>query len=118
MTRILRRILLLIFLIVICVIAARAQSSPAASKAPATIAGRVTMEGGGAPGAQVMLKPYVNDGVTRISFGAEQPSSLSATTDAEGRYRLNDVPPGTYRISVFAPAYAVDGESDSLTPGK
>ena len=37
---------------------------------------------------------------------------------AEGRYRLTDVPPGTYRISVFAPAYAVEGEKNPLTPGR
>src|SRR5262245_41557928 len=118
MSQFTRRILLLVSVTVFSAVAAGAQSPSASSKAPATIAGRVTLDGAGAPGAQVMLKPHINDGVTRISFGNEQPPALGGATDAEGRYRLTDVPPGAYRISVFAPAYAVDGESDPLTPGK
>ena len=71
-------------------VAARAQSA-AGDKAPATIAGRVTLDGAGAPGAQVMLKPYVSNGVILSllgNSGVEQPPASSAVTDAEGRYRL------------------------------
>src|SRR5262249_25438107 len=84
----------------------------------ATVAGRITLDGAGVAGVQVMLKPHINDGVTRISFGAEQPPAPSATTDAEGRYRLTDVAPGSYRGSAFAPAYAVEDEKNPFTPGK
>jgi len=65
-----------------------------------------------------MLKPHVNDGLPRISFGVEQPPALGVVTDAEGRYRITDVSPGAYRVSVFAPAHAVEGERDPSTPGK
>jgi protocatechuate 3,4-dioxygenase beta subunit len=119
MKRIIRLIPLLISVTVLSMAIARAQSSPTPNKARATIAGRVTLDGAGAPGAHVMLKPYVNDSVfPRISFGVEQPLAPSAATDAEGRYRLTDVAPGAYRVSVFAPAYVVEGERDPLTPGK
>src|SRR5262249_53051609 len=50
--------------------------------------------------------------------GVEQPPAPIGATDAEGRYRLTNVAPGAYRVSVFAPAHAVEGERDSLTPGK
>jgi protocatechuate 3,4-dioxygenase beta subunit len=117
MKRIIRFAPVLISLAVFNVVAARAQSA-ATNKAPATIAGRVTLDGAGAPGAHVMLKPYVNDIVARINIGGEQPPALGAVTDAEGRYRITDVGPGAYRVSVFAPAYAIEGERDPLTPGK
>ena len=118
MNQFIRRILLLIGITVFSVVAAPAQSPPAASKALATIAGRVNLDGAGAPGAHVMLKPHVNDGFPRISFGVEQPPAPGAVTDAEGRYRITGVSPGAYRVSVFAPVYAVEGERDPLTPGK
>jgi protocatechuate 3,4-dioxygenase beta subunit len=117
MKRIIRFMPLLISLALFNVVAARAQSA-ATNKALATIAGRVTLGGAGAPGAHVMLKPYVNDSFARISFGVEQPPALGAVTDAVGRYRIIDVAPGAYRVSVFAPAYAVEGEREPLTPGK
>jgi hypothetical protein len=119
MKRITRFITLLISLTAFNTVAARAQS--AADKAPATIAGRVTLDGAGAPGAHVMLKPYVSDGVILSllgNSGVEQPPASSAVTDAEGRYRLTNVAPGKYRVSVFAPAQVVEGERDSLTSGK
>jgi protocatechuate 3,4-dioxygenase beta subunit len=119
MKRITRFIPLLISLTVFNMVAARAQS--AADKTPATIAGRVTLDGASAPSAHVMLKPYVSDRVS-ISLlgnsGVEQPPASSAVTDAEGRYRLTNVAPGKYRVSVFAPAQVVEGERDSLTSGK
>jgi protocatechuate 3,4-dioxygenase beta subunit len=117
MKRIIRFTPLLISLTVFNMVAARAQSA-ATSKAAATIAGRVTLDGAGAPGAHVMLKPYVNDIGARGNFGVEQPPALGAVTDAEGRYRITDVAPGTYRVSIFAPAYAVEGERAPSTPGK
>lgn len=120
MKRIIGFISILISLTVFNTVAARAQSA-ATDKASATIAGRVTLDGAGAPGAHVMLKPYVNDtgslGILGNS-GVEQPPASSAVTDAEGRYRLTDVAPGAYRVSVFAPAHAVEGEREILTPGK
>jgi protocatechuate 3,4-dioxygenase beta subunit len=119
MKRITRFITLLISLTVFNLVAARAQS--ATDKASATIAGRVTLDGAGAPGAHVTLEPYVNDtGILGIlgNSGVEQPPASSAVTDAEGRYRLTNVAPGKYRVSVFAPAHVVEGERDSLTSGK
>ena len=117
MKRVIRFAPFLISLAVFNAVAARAQSA-ATNKAPATIAGRVTLDGSGAAGAHVMLKPRVNDGFPRSNFGVEQPPALGAVTDAEGRYRITDVAPGAYRVSVFAPAYSIEGERDPSTPGK
>jgi protocatechuate 3,4-dioxygenase beta subunit len=117
MKRVIRFTPLLISLAVFNVVAARSQSAET-NRASATIAGRVTLNGVGAPGAHVMLKRYVNDIVARSNFGVEQPPALDAVADAEGRYRITDVAPGAYRVSVFAPAYAVEGERDPFTPGK
>ncbi len=117
MYKIVRRILLLISVTVSIAVAAPAQSS-SSSKAPATISGRVLLDNSGAPGVQVMLKSRSDDGGAGFSFGVEQPPALSATTDAEGRYRLVDVAAGSYRISVFAPAHATEGERNPLTPGR
>jgi protocatechuate 3,4-dioxygenase beta subunit len=96
----------------------RAQSPQASSRAPATIAGRVTLDGAGAPGAHVMLKLHVDKFIPTSIFGDEQSPTSSAVTDAEGRYRLTDVSPGAYRVSVFAPVYVVEGDIEPLTPGK
>src|SRR5262249_24734354 len=120
MNQFIRRILLLIGITVFSVVAAPAQSPPAASKALATIAGRVTLDGAGAPGAHVMLSPDVSENFPPISFSSsgEKSPAPSAVTDAEGRYRLTDVAPGAYRVSVFAPVYVVEGEKEQSTPGK
>ena len=119
MKRISNRILLLICLTALIAVAARAQTSPASNKASATISGRVTLDGAGAPGAQVMLKPYVGDSIIPIIRpGVEQPPAPSAATDAEGRYQLTDVAPGAYRVLVFAPVYVVEGEKNPLMAGK
>src|SRR5262245_19378105 len=118
MKPIMRFIQFLISVAILSVVVVRAQPAPATKKAPATIAGRVTLDGAGAQAAQVMLKPYDRYGVLKIGLAVEQEPALSAVTDAEGRYRITDVPPGDYQISVFAPAYAVEGEKIPLMPGR
>jgi protocatechuate 3,4-dioxygenase beta subunit len=118
MKLIIRFMPLLISLTVFSIGAARAQSPSASKRAPATITGRVTLDGAGAPGAHVMLKPHVEKFIPANIFGDEQSPAASAVTDAEGRYRLTDVAPGAYRVSVFAPVYVIEGETEPLTPGK
>jgi protocatechuate 3,4-dioxygenase beta subunit len=110
MDQILRLILLPISITVLTAVAARAQSS-AASKATATISGRVTLDGAGVSGAQVMLKPVERDDGASSGCGSAQGPAVNATTNAEGRYRLIDVPPGSCRVSVHAPAFVIEGES-------
>ena len=109
---------LLISLTVFSMVAVRAQSPPASKRAPATIAGRVTLDGAGAPGAHVVLKPDVDDNNPIINFAVEQSPAPSAVTDAEGRYRLTDVAPGAYRATVFALAFVIKGEGLYTRPGK
>ena len=118
MKRIIRFMPLLISLTVFSMVAARAQSPSASNRAPATIAGRVTLDGAGAPGAHVVLKPDVNENFPVISFAVEQSPAPSAVTDAEGRYRLTDVAPGAYRASVFALAFVIKGEGPLYHAGK
>lgn len=83
-------------------------------KTPSTIAGRITIDSKGMPGVEVMLKP---DAGGLIVFGVEQAPAQSAATDADGRYRLTNVLPGRYRVSAFAPAYVIEGESNPFLPG-
>lgn len=80
----------------------------AASKATATVSGRVTLGEQGVPNVEVMLT------VNRQGFGGpgfQQAAPLTATTDADGRYQLTGVPAGRYRLAAYAPAYVVAGEA-------
>lgn len=65
-----------------------------------------------------MLMPDTRDGGASSGCGSEQGPPVSASTDAEGRYRLTDVPPGSCRVSVFAPAFVIEGATPYLKPGK
>ena len=60
-----------------------------------------------AAGAEVLHKKR-NDQAVEMSN--RQPPVPIKTTDSEGRYRMSNLPAGSYRISVYAPAYVIDGE--------
>src|SRR5262245_38514148 len=71
-----------------------AQTSTSATRATATISGRITIEGQPAQGVEVVL--LRNDDWRRMDFGLGIPSLPAAKTDAEGRYKLSNVAAGAY----------------------
>jgi protocatechuate 3,4-dioxygenase beta subunit len=95
------------------VIAASAQT--AASKATGTITGRVSVGAQPAPGVDVLLKAGGNPSPT--DFLQSGPAT-TATTDADGNYRLTGVAPGSYRVVAYAPAHVAEGDTNPFTPGK
>jgi hypothetical protein len=102
------RAALVVLLAALCAAApARAQVN-VQREVPATVTGRVTDGERGMPGVAVSL--MANDS-SRFKTLAR------ARTDAEGRYRLSNVPPGRYQIMPFAPAYVVEG-ANTWPPGK
>lgn len=86
-----------------------------ASKATGTIAGRVTVGTQPAPGVDVLLKAGGTPSPTDI---LQSGPSATATTDAEGWYRLTGVAPGSYRVVAYAPAHVVEGNANPFLPGK
>ena len=83
-----------------------AQSTPKqTTKTPrSSISGRVTIKEKGAAGVVVAL---------RKAEGASPFEALQrATTDQDGYYRINNVPPGSYDVSPSAPAYVPAGAKE------
>jgi protocatechuate 3,4-dioxygenase beta subunit len=85
--------------------------TPAQREVPASVAGRLTDGAHGLPGLAVVLMTTEGGARTRVV--------ASAKTDAEGNYRLTNVPPGRYKISPFSPTYIVQGMNMyDYPPGK
>lgn len=76
----------------------------------ATVSGRVTTHGKGAPGIVV--------GARTQDYFQQAPPSYKATTDQDGFYRITDVPPGNYHVSPMAPAYVSSDRSALRDRGK
>ena len=93
-----RQAIACIFAIFSVAITASAQSTPV--KEPgATISGKVTIKGQGAPGVIVTLRQ--ND----RSRGGREYSGPKGVSDNDGNYRIENVAPGSYRIMPAARAY-------------
>jgi hypothetical protein len=71
--------------------------SKAAGKSGGVIAGTVTAHGKGLPDVTVTLRS--------ASFGGQGQDLPQAKTDAEGKYRITDVPVGSYFVTPVAPVY-------------
>jgi hypothetical protein len=88
-------------------ISSRAQSparAALAGKAGGVISGRVTVHGKGLAGVIVTLRAG--------GFGqAQSQTAPQATTDVDGKYRITDVPIGSYVVMPVAPVYTVPGAS-------
>lgn len=79
----------------------------------ATVSGRVTIGSQPAAGVEVLLTssdPAV--------LNSNPPPPISATTDADGRYKLTGVPSGSYRITAYAPAWVAKTEGNENWLGR
>jgi hypothetical protein len=82
------------------------RADPPAPGRPGSISGRITIQGNFAPGIPVALHPR------------HEKTIATSSTDAEGRYRFNDVPPGHYRIEVPQREYVTADGNRYEDPGR
>src|SRR5437867_4992803 len=72
------------------------------SKLPfGSISGRVTLNGKPVPRVPVIL--------TQNAFEGDVKPVAKTTTDQDGRFRITNVPAGSFNLSAFAPAFVFDG---------
>ncbi|MFN7944176.1 MAG: carboxypeptidase regulatory-like domain-containing protein [Blastocatellia bacterium] len=85
-------------------------------RANAAISGRVVIGDKGVAGVEVLLVANNSTGfVININggTGSSQSPPMTAVTDADGRYRLTGIAPGSYRVTAYAPAYVIPDESSA-----
>src|SRR5947209_6275097 len=83
-----------------------------ANKSGGIITGRVTAHGKGLAGVTVTLRA-ANMGGFAVQSSQDLPQ---AKTDADGNYRITDIPVGSYLVAPVAPVYTVPG-AGRLTSG-
>jgi hypothetical protein len=91
----------MIKLLLLCAMAAAALAQQAQN---ASITGVVKDSVAGKPLADYTVSTYINATyVGDVFFSSPEAKQVSATTDAQGRYKLSDLPPGDYRITAQPP---------------
>jgi hypothetical protein len=90
--------------------AAHSQTKPANKIGTGTVSGRVTVKGKGMPGIVVGLR-------TGESNRRWKPS-LKGTTDVDGKYRITNVPAGSYHVVPLAPVFVSIDFPNSSPGGK
>ena len=85
-------------LFVVCLIV-NAQN-PAQKTRPSTISGKVTMKGNGVGGILVG---------TRLPRSGRRQATVVSMTDDQGNYRLSNVAPGEYEVTLGTPQYVLSG---------
>lgn len=83
---------------------ANSQTASAKTNSNATVSGKITLKGKPAPGVVVGL---------RSNEPAQFDPTFKATTDQDGKYRITDVPEGTYLIAPVAPAFVISDANNS-----
>ena len=79
---------------------AHSQTAQATKNATATVSGKVTIKGKPAP--EVMV------GLRTSQYEPGRPDSpFKATTDRDGKYRIVDVPAGSYLVAPVAPVFVI-----------
>ncbi len=99
-------------LIVSCLVfeSAHAQTKPANKIDTGTVAGRITVKGKGMPGVVVGLRPGESNQQVR--------PSLRGTSDEDGKYRISNVPAGSYQVAPITPTFVFIDAGDSGSGGK
>jgi hypothetical protein len=87
-----------------------ARQSNDSKSSSASISGRVTLNGKPVPRVPVIL--------TQNSFDGEGKPVARTTTDQDGRFRIANVPAGSFNLSAFAPVFAFDERSSWGQDGK
>ena len=78
---------------------AQSQTKPEKKSPVGSVAGKVTIKGKAAPGIVV--------GLRTSNPGSPFEPSFRGTTDQEGKYRINDLPAGSYQAAPVAPAFVI-----------
>lgn len=82
-------------------------------KGRGSITGQVKVNDKPAQGISVIATPSITDPTKAVESVLNKSASLKATTDSDGRYKLEDVPAGKYSLAPFAPTLV----SSSLAAG-
>src|SRR5437879_3390787 len=107
LTRLLIQVLIVTSAILSQSFAAQAQSADAKTKGTGSISGRVTIGDKPAPGI-----------VLTVSGLDQQMSGRQATTDADGRFRIDGLNAGQFTVTPLAPTYVVPTANLMYGPGK